>query len=332
MPLDLNISSRVGSVVIGRNEGERLKLCLASLTNQMNFIVYVDSGSTDNSVENATALGVNVVKLDLNLPFTAARARNEGFKRLIEIYPKIEYVQFVDGDCEVAITWLTDSVGFLDFNCQYAVVCGRRRERYPEHSIFNLMCDAEWDTPIGEAKVCGGDALMRVKAFLEIEGYRDQLIAGEEPELCVRLRKCGWQVWRLNSEMTLHDAAITKFGQWWKRTVRSGYAFAEGAYLHGAPPERHWVRESRRSLMWGLIIPVFAMLTGIISWQYTMMVALIYPLQIGRLMLKNKQESKPYPLEIAVFSVLGKFAEVYGQLKFYYQRLFSMPAQLIEYK
>jgi glycosyltransferase involved in cell wall biosynthesis len=332
MQLDLNISSRVGAVVIGRNEGERLKRCLTSLTNQINLIVYVDSGSTDNSVENATALGVNVVMLDLNLPFTAARARNEGFKRLIEIYPKIEYVQFVDGDCEVVITWLTDSVGFLDLNCQYAVVCGRRRERYPEHSIFNLMCDAEWDTPIGDAKACGGDAMMKVKAFHEIGGYRDQLIAGEEPELCVRLRKCGWQVWRLNSEMTLHDAAIIKFSQWWKRTVRSGYAFAEGAYMHGAPPERHWVRESRRSLIWGLVIPVFAILTGIISWQYTMIVALIYPLQIGRLMLKNKQESKPYSLEIAVFSVLGKFAEMYGQLKFYYQRLFSMPAQLIEYK
>jgi glycosyltransferase involved in cell wall biosynthesis len=332
MRLDLDISSRVGAVVIGRNEGERLIRCLVSLTNQLNHIVYVDSGSTDNSVEAVLALGIDVVKLDLNLPFTAARARNEGFNRLIEASPKIEYVQFVDGDCEVIVTWLKDSVSFLDSNYQYAVVCGRRRERYPEHSIFNLMCDIEWDTPIGDAKACGGDAMMRIKAFLETGGYRDQLIAGEEPELCVRLRKCGWKVWRLNSEMTLHDAAITKFGQWWRRNVRSGYAFAEGSYLHGAPPEWHWVIESRRSFIWALFIPAFVLLAGVISWQYAMITALIYPLQIGRLALKNKQESKPHPLEIAGFSVLGKFAEIYGQLRFYYLRLFSKPAQLIEYK
>lgn len=332
MKHELNFSSRIGVVVIGRNEGERLVHCLNSLTDQAKLIVYVDSGSTDNSVINASALGVQVLMLDLNIPFTAARARNEGFQRLIAMVPQIEYVQFVDGDCEVVSTWLADAVDFLDANHQYAVVCGRRRERYPQHSIYNLMCDAEWDTPVGETKACGGDALMRVNAFLEVGGYRDQLIAGEEPELCVRLRKSSWRIWRLNSEMTLHDAAITKLSQWWKRNVRSGYAFAEGAYLHGAPPERHWVRESRRSLIWGLVIPVFALLAGIVCWLYTMIIAIIYPLQIGRLALKNKKESKPYPLKIAGFSVLGKFAEMYGQLRFYYLRLFRKPAQLIEYK
>ncbi len=332
MLFDLNISSRVGVVVIGRNEGERLKLCLASLTNQTNFVVYVDSGSTDNSVASASALGAEVVKLDLNIPFTAARARNEGFQRLIEVSQEIEYVQFVDGDCEVVSTWLADAVNFLDANHQYAVVCGRRRERYPEHSIFNLMCDAEWDTPIGDAKACGGDALMRVKAFLDVGGYRNQLIAGEEPELCVRLRKNGWKIWRLGSEMTLHDAAITKFSQWWKRNVRSGYAFAEGAYLHGSPPERHWVKESRRSLIWGLVIPVFALLVGIFCWLCTMIIALVYPLQLVRLAFKNIKESKPYPWKIASFNLLGKFAEVYGQLHFHYLRFTSRTAQLIEYK
>jgi glycosyltransferase involved in cell wall biosynthesis len=332
MMTDLRASSHVGVVVIGRNEGERLERCLESLINQTKFIVYVDSGSTDNSVIYASALGVEVVKLDLNIPFTAARARNEGFQRLIEISPEIEYVQFVDGDCEVISTWLADAVDFLNANHQYAVVCGRRRERYPEHSIFNLMCDAEWDTPVGDAKACGGDALMRVKAFLEVRGYRNQLIAGEEPELCVRLRKNNWKIWRLNSEMTLHDAAITKFNQWWKRNVRSGYAFAEGAHLHGAPPERHWVKESRRSLFWGLVIPVAVLLVGILCWLCAMIIALIYPLQIGRLALRNIKESKPYPWKIASFSLLGKFAEIYGQLCFHYLRFSSRPAQLIEYK
>lgn len=332
MSFDLNISSRAGVVVIGRNEGERLKRCLTSLTSQLKFIVYVDSGSTDNSVERAGALGIEVVKLDLNIPFTAARARNEGFERLIEISPEIEYVQFVDGDCEVVSTWLIEAASFLDDNHQYAVVCGRRRERYPEHSIFNLMCDEEWDTPIGDAKACGGDALMRLKAFLNVGGYRSQLIAGEEPELCVRLRHSGWKIWRMDTEMTLHDAAITKFSQWWKRNVRSGYAFAEGAYLHGSPPERHWVNESRRNMLWGLLIPIIVIFTSVLSWQWGLLIALVYPLQICRLTLINKKELKPQPWVLASFNMLSKFAEVIGHLRFHYQRIFGKTMRLIEYK
>lgn len=332
MQSNSRISSSVGAVVIGRNEGDRLVRCLTSLISKLDKIVYVDSGSTDNSNEKASALGVEVVSLNLNMPFTAARARNEGFKRLIQTYPAIEYVQFVDGDCEVVSTWLNESVAFLDENEEYSVVCGRRRERYPENSIYNLMCDIEWDTPIGDAKACGGDAMMRVKAFEAVGGYLNELIAGEEPELCVRLRKKGWKIRRLDAEMTLHDAAITKLSQWWKRNVRTGYAFAEGAYLHGAPPEMHWVKESRRSLVWGLLIPICALLFSIVSWWMALIIMLVYPLQIARLTIKNHQLSKPYPLKISFFSVLGKFAELLGKLRFNYIRLLKKSANLIEYK
>lgn len=332
MKSDLNACSCIGVVVIGRNEGERLARCLESLIYQTTFIVYVDSGSTDNSVIYASRLGVEVIKLDLSVPFTAARARNEGFHRLIQTAPEIEYVQFVDGDCEVVSSWLAKATDFLDSHLEYAVVCGRRQERHPEHSIFNLMCDLEWDTPVGEAKACGGDALIRVKAFLETGGYRNQLIAGEEPELCVRLRKNGWRIWRLDSEMTRHDAAMTKFSQWWKRNIRGGYAFAEGAYLHGAPPERHWVKESRRSLIWGLVIPIIVIIAGFFCWPCGLIVASIYPFQIVRLFLRNKKELKPYPWLLAGFNMLGKFAEMYGQLRFRYQQLFGRAIRLIEYK
>ena len=91
----------VGVVVIGRNEGPRLERCLASLIGAAQKIVYVDSGSTDGSVQMARRLGVEVVELDMTMPFTAARARNEGFARLQHVLPSMRHVQFVDGDCEV---------------------------------------------------------------------------------------------------------------------------------------------------------------------------------------------------------------------------------------
>ena len=328
----LNTQTEVGVVVIGRNEGLRLVRCLKSLSGNGFVVVYVDSGSTDDSINEAKKLAVNALALDMKITFTAARARNAGFEYLMQISPNLKYVQFVDGDCEVMPEWISEGVGFLEAHSDVAAVSGRCRERHPEESIYNLMCDLEWNTPIGEAKASGGNALMRVKAFQEVNGFLNHLIAGEEPELCVRLRFAGWKIWRLDMEMVLHDAAMTKFSQWWKRNIRGGYAFAEGAFLHGAPPEQHWVKETRRSLLWGLVIPTIAILVGFFCLKLGLIIALIYPLQILRLSLRNKKELKPHPWLLASFSLLGKFAELYGQFRFHYQRLFGKVVQLIEYK
>lgn len=156
--------SALGLVAIGRNEGERMRRCLESVMGRGLVIVYVDSGSVDGSVELARSLGADVVELDLSRPFTAARARNEGFERLSQIDTQVRFVQFVDGDCEVANGWLEKARGVLEENPDVGVVCGRRRERFPEHTVYNRLADLEWDSPIGESKACGGDAMMRVEA------------------------------------------------------------------------------------------------------------------------------------------------------------------------
>jgi GT2 family glycosyltransferase len=321
----------IGVVVIGRNEGQRLERCLLSLLGRADQLVYVDSGSSDGSVQLAKRLGVEVVALDMTQPFTAARARNEGFACLQGIVPGIRHVQFVDGDCEVDAGWLGKAQAFLDQHPDVAVVCGRRRERFPQRSVYNLLCDLEWDTPVGEAKACGGDALMRVDAFMAVSGFRPDLIAGEEPELCVRLRAGGWKVWRLADEMTLHDAAMTRFGQWWRRSLRAGYAYAEGAYLHGQTPERHWLRESRRAWVWGLNLPLAIAIVSLLSGGWGLWLLWVYPLQIVRLARRGERSTRENWWQ-AVFLVLGKFPEMLGQAKFLLNRYASGKALLIEYK
>ena len=325
-------SPKLGVVAIGRNEGERLRKCLESVYGLAQTIVYVDSGSSDGSVQLAHSLASAVVELDLGVPFTAARARNQGFQKLIEILPEAEYVFFVDGDCEVATGWLQKSVAFLDEHSDMAVVWGLRRERYPEKSIYNMLCDMEWeDYPLGETKFCGGDAVIRVDALKQVNGYRPELICGEEPEMCVRLRQAGWRIWHLNEAMTVHDAAIYHFRQWWKRMLRGGYGFAQASALHGDPPECHGVQESRRAWLWGFYIPL---LTGILYFTagtWGLLMLLVYPVQISRLAVYGKRSAlKNHAKAIAL--VLGKFPEVLGQIKYLLDRYRRIQSRLIEYK
>lgn len=329
-------------VVIGRNEGERLRRCLLSLKNATSAaplaIVYVDSGSTDGSVVMAADLGAHVLELDVAIPFTAARARNAGARNLFAAANQVELVQFVDGDCEVAPGWIAAASAFLARRPDVAAVCGRRRERFPERSIYNRLCDDEWNTPIGEARACGGDVLLRRAAFERAGGFREELIAGEEPELCVRLRAAGGVVWRLDEEMTLHDAGMTRLAQWWKRSMRGGHAFAEGASLHGAPPERHWVRETRSAWLWGFALPVVLILGSL--WQPLLLAGfLLYPVQVARLYARSQppdpkggKGQSGIRFARAFFLVLGKFSEAAGAFKFVAGKLTGIRSRLIEYK
>ncbi|MFM7656362.1 MAG: glycosyltransferase [Paracoccaceae bacterium] len=309
----------VDAVVIGRNEGARLLACLAALQGRVRRLVYVDSGSTDGSVAVATAAGAEVVALDMTQPFTAARARNAGLSHLASDPP--DFVQMVDGDCALQPGWISAALAAFAAHPAAVVVCGRRRERFAQASVYNALADREWDTPIGPARACGGDALMRYAAVQAVGGYDPGLIAGEEPDLCLRLRAKGGEIWRIDAEMTLHDAAMTRFSQWWRRAVRAGHAFAEGCARHGFD---HWGLETRRALIWGAGLPMAIVLLGL--WHPAgWLLALAYPAQVIRLARRGGWAW-------GLFSVIGKFAEARGALGFYASRLRGQRRGLIEYK
>jgi GT2 family glycosyltransferase len=326
---------RVGVVAIGRNEGERLRRCLESVTPLADLVVYVDSGSSDGSAALARDLGVTVVDLDMSRPFTAARARNAGFERLRALDPAVELVQFVDGDCEVAPGWMEAATAALAAQGRVAVVCGRRRERHPESTIYNRLCDFEWDTPVGEALACGGDAMMRASVLAGVGGYDEGLIAGEEPDLCLRIRRQGHQILRIPEEMTRHDAAMSRFGQWWRRSVRAGHAFAEGAARHGRSPDRHWVRETRSLVFWGGVLPVGALLLAPVTHGASLaaMIAL-YAVQLARVYRWERSGGRsPADARIlAAFLLLAKFPEFQGAVQYAVLAIAGRRSKVIDYK
>ena len=316
---------KLAAVVIGRNEGDRLVRCLASLKGRVAPIVYVDSGSTDGSVDAARAAGALVVELNMAIPFTAARARNAGVDHLFAEGMSPDYIQFLDGDCELQAGWLDTACAFLDGAPDVAVVCGRRRECNPDGTIYNRLIDREWDTPVGQTDACGGDALVRSEALRAVGGYNPRLIAGEEPELCLRLRQAGWKIWRLDAEMTLHDADIRRFGQWWQRARRAGHAYAEGAFLHGGTPERYYVSQNRRALIWGAGVPLAAML-GLLVSPWALAILLLWPAQVLRL------KARGLSLSEAVFLTLCKLPEAQGIAGYHLGRLKGASPRIIEYK
>lgn len=320
----------IGVVVIGRNEGERLVAALRSAAKGDVRLCYVDSNSSDGSIARAHELGATVVSLDMTKPFSAARARNAGMASLLAADSSIEFVQFMDGDCELDPDWIGVAVAFLQDNPSAAIACGRRRERFPERSIYNRLCDMEWNTPIGRTAECGGDFLVRVSAFEKVSGFRDDMIAGEEPELCARLRGAEWTVWRLDCEMTRHDANILTFRQWWRRSLRCGYAYAAITYLHGRGPDQLKRRQMQSAIIWGGVIPL-VILAGTFAYPVLIVLFGIYVLQALRIGLRGKGSWTDRQL-FGASVMIGKFAELFGIAKFWTNRLRGRVSLLIEYK
>ena len=326
----------IGLVAIGRNEGERLERCLRSVVERVATVVYVDSGSTDGSVAFARSLGVEVVELDLSIPFTAARARNAGLERLLALSPDLGFVQFVDGDCEVVDGWLEDALKALQEREDLAIACGRRRERFPEASVYNRLCDLEWDTPVGEARACGGDALMRVAALRQVDGFNGTLIAGEEPEMCFRLREKGWKILRIDAEMTLHDAAVTRFGQWWRRAVRGGACVCRGRMAARSQQKSVTTssRWSRRLCGAGCCWAIALVLAWWARGLSLVVVMLLYAFQWWRI-ARNERRRGRSPQDAgwnAWFIVSSKFAQLRGIWMFVWRRLTRRRSEIIEYK
>jgi GT2 family glycosyltransferase len=337
-PAPTDAAARVGVVVIGRNEGERLVRCLHSVgIDAGRRVVYVDSGSADGSPEVARRLGAAVVELDLARPFTAARARNAGLRALLAADPDLRLAQFVDADCELRPGWIERAAGALTADAGLAMVWGRMRERDPERSLVKRMFDLEWSLPAGEVDGVNGLVMLRVAAVVRgdrLEAFREDLIAGEEPELAVRLREAGWRVRRLDAPVATHDAGDPDLRAWWRRLCRAGYAYAEGAHLHGAGPLRHWVAEQRRAVAWGLALPAVALAAAPPTLGASLLLLAAYPLQALRLYVRTRRRgrSREDALAYGALTVVGKLAEAQGVARFHRLRLAGRRSALMEYK
>ncbi len=325
----MTAATTVAAVAIGRNEGGRLRDCLLSLKAQADRVVYVDSGSSDGSPALARALGVEVVELDRAMPFSAARGRNAGVEALRrDGLPDL--VQFVDGDCVLEPGWIEAGVQALADDPNLALVTGWRTEERPDANAFHAMAEIEWRRPAGEILASGGDMLVRMTAFEEVDGFDPLVVASEDEEFTIRLRKAGHGTLRLPVVMTRHDIGMTRFGQWWRRHLRSGQGFAEVGGMH--PP--HFASERYRALLWGAFLPL-AGLAGIwlLWWWDVLLVAALYMGSGLRILrwLRREGLSPAMAVRVAALFIIVKLPQFLGMVRFYLRGGRRASARIIEY-
>lgn len=321
---------RIGAVVIGRNEGQRLVNCLTSMQGEVDLLIYVDSGSTDGSLSAAERLGAETVLLSRDVPFTAARARNAGFEKIMARPDAPEFVQFVDGDCTLEAGYLTHAAEALAADASLGLVTGWRAEIQPEASIYNEMCHFEWHRPAGEILACGGDMMVRASAFEDIGGFNPEVIAAEDDEFCTRLRKAGHRLMRLPIPMTHHDANMTAFSQWWSRATRTGHGFEQVNDLHAD----YFVRERRRMWVFGGVLPVLAIFGAVLFWPLFALIVALYAVSYLRTvrglvkggLVRNRAEKH------AVYLFLSKFPNIIGAARYRKRKRLGSAMEIIEYK
>lgn len=324
-------------VVIGRNEGSRLARCFESIAAMRppgrTELIYVDSSSSDGSAALAAAAGASVIALSSARP-TAAAGRNAGWRAA-----RAPLVLFLDGDTVLDPDFAAASLSeFAD--PRVAVVYGNRRETDPGASIFNRVLDLDWiPLQTGESTHCGGDALVRREALEDVGGFDESLIAGEEPDMCRRMRGRGYAVVHVDRPMTGHDLAMTSVGQYWRRAVRSGYAYAEIAHRYRATSLPFWRRESRGNLARGaflltLIIAGPALAVAKRSFAPLALAVLF----IGALVIRSafrsrwKSDNRATLFWYGLHSQLQHIPILIGQLRFWRDRWAGRKSALIEYK
>jgi cellulose synthase/poly-beta-1,6-N-acetylglucosamine synthase-like glycosyltransferase len=295
-------------------------------------VFYVDSDSADDSVDRANRAEVRIIQLRPQRP-CAALARNAGWNAATS-----EIVLFLDADTELAPDFVADSIGaFRDPHI--AVVFGDRREGNPRASVFTRVLDLDWLQAPGAADFCGGDAVMRRSALQDVNGFDETLIAGEEPELCWRLRSRGWQVVHVDRTMAAHELGITRLSQYWRRAVRTGYGYAEVSERFRYTESPLWRAEVKRNRINGVVILLLIMGSLVLGAMRRSAIPIMVAISIFialavRTAVRNRWKGAD-SVTLFLYGLHSHFQQIpilLGQIKYHWQRWRGVSSELIEYK
>lgn len=329
----------ISVVVIGRNEDQRLARCLESIRLIRGFdgesiqIIYVDSASKDGSPELASTYGAEVIIVHAERP-TAALGRNAGWR-----VAKSEFVLFLDGDTVLHPDFVKAASEPMLQDASIVAVWGHRREIHPEVSIYNRILDLDWVYAPGIAEFCGGDVLMRRRALEQVGGYDNELIAGEEPEMCRRMRARGYRILHIDHPMTGHDLQMTRLSQYWKRATRAGHAFAEISRRFRDSDDPAWETDRKRNLLRGVFWAASLAIALIVSaLRFTLLPLALWSALLIALSLRSAWKSRWKSHDVVTLLLYGVHSHLQqipiciGQLRYALDQRRGNRRALIEYK
>ncbi len=313
---------RVAGVVIGKNEGERLLRGLAIATRSFALTVYADSNSTDGSREAAAARGATVLHFT-EAPFTPSRGRQEGLEAVVRLRPDLPLVHFIDGDCLLQPGWVEEAVRYLDAHPDVAAVFGRRREERVRESFYSRLMDVDWDHPPGEVSNFGGDVLVRTRAIVDAGGWSASTINAEDIDVSFRIREKGWKIVRLGSEMTSHDARMTRFGEYFRRSLRAGYGYLEVGFRYRKGPGKLLLKRARSSAIYVLVLPLIAVGLGLVYWPLALLVLFSYLRVLFTMTRWARRRGARLPTAVAyaALNLVCKAASFWGSVRYLLDRL-----------
>ncbi len=175
---------------------------------------------------------------------------------------------------------------------------------------------------------------MRVSALQEAGGWAVELIAGEDPDISYRMRDLGWKIVRLGLPMTMHDANMTRFREYWRRAIRSGHAYAEVGWKHRRRSGRPWMTHTLGIVAYGAVLPVAGILCAFLFWPASLLVILIYVRMLAVMVSFCRRKGSTWRLSIAyaALNLVCKFASFVGVARYWLGRASGREGRLIEYK
>lgn len=260
---------RISVIIPVRNDAARLAVCLRSLREQLYpsqrwELIVVDNGSTDTSREVARQWGATV----LCFPgLTVGALRNRGVAA-----SSGDILAFVDADHELPPDWLHHGLAALEAEEGVAAV-GAPCD-VPMHATWVQRC---WGVHRLRRRgrhitrwLGAGNLFVRREAFVRAGGFREDLVAAEDVDLCLRLTQKAGKVVCDPAIVNRHHGEPATLWQFIRKEYWRGSSGLRAFVAQGMPPAELPTLLYPSYHLLGAIIAVggtAAAAVGVLSWM-----------------------------------------------------------------
>jgi len=162
-------------------------------------LIIVDNGSIDGSVEYVRDHAGGKATILQCPEMTVAAMRNAGARCAAG-----EFLSFIDVDCEISAGYFESALRTLDATDASATGsrCVLPDQPHWTEALWDRLHRHSGDGYVGALN--GGNLIVRAPCFWAINGFRETLVSGEDPDLCERLIAAGSSIYEDHRVRAVH--------------------------------------------------------------------------------------------------------------------------------